>query len=111
MNTDFTSRFGSWTPALCLVLLLLALLQVSVQAASYSYSLPDGTLVTMSVQTNRTVLTLTGTPRDKFYRLDSTEDLVQWVTLDVKLKLNNNGTYTYTDSRALSKCFYRVREL
>lgn len=111
MNTDFTSRFVSWTPAICLALLVSALLQLSVQAASYSYPLADGTLVTMTVQTNRTVLTLTGTPRDKFYRLDSTEDLVQWVTLDVKFKLNNNGTYTYTDSRALSKCFYRVREL
>ena len=110
MNKEFTSRFASWTPAICLALLA-ALLQFSAHAASHSYPLSDGTLVTMTVQTNQTVLTLTGTPRDKFYRLDATEDLVQWVTLDVKLKLNNNGTYTYTDSRALSKCFYRVREL
>ena len=111
MNTEFTSKFVSWTPALCLALLVSALLQFSAHAASYSYALADGTLVTMTVQSNRTVLTLTGTPRDKFYRLDSTGDLVQWVTLDVKFKLGNNGTYTYTDSRALPKCFYRVREL
>jgi len=88
-----------------------ALLQLSVQAASHSYPLPDGTLVTMTVQTNQSVLTLTGAPGEKFYRLDSTENLVQWVTLDAKFKLNNNGTYTYTDSRALPKCFYRIREL
>ena len=111
MTTDFTSKFGSWTRAIYLVLLLSGLLQLSVQAASYSYSLADGTVVTMSVQTNRTVLTFTGTPRDKFYRLDATGDLIQWVTLDARFKLGNNGTYTYTDSRALPKCFYRVREL
>ena len=111
MNKEFTPGFGSWTPAICLALLVSALLEFSAYAASYSYPLADGTLVTMSVQTNQTVLTFTGTPRDKFYRLDSTGDLLQWVTLDVKFKLNNNGTYTYTDGRALPKCFYRVREL
>jgi hypothetical protein len=94
-----------------LVLLMSSLLQLSVQAASHSYSLSDGTLVTMTVQTNQTVLTLTGTPQEKFYRLDSTGDLVRWVTLDAKFKLGNNGTYIYTDSRALPKCFYRIREL
>jgi hypothetical protein len=111
MNRDFTSRFVSWTRAIYLALLVSALLPLSGQAASHSYALPDGTLVTMTVETNRTLLTFTGTPQEKFYRLDSTENLVQWVTLDAKFKLNNNGTYTYTDSRALSKCFYRVREL
>ena len=65
----------------------------------------------MTVRTNQTVLTLTGTPRDKFYRLDATENLVQWVTLDARFKLANDGTYTYTDGRALPKRFYRIREL
>jgi hypothetical protein len=94
-----------------MALLVSVLLELSVQAASYSYPLADGTLVTMTVETNRTVLTLTGTPRDKFYRLDATEDLIQWVTLDARFKLNNNGTFTYTDSRGLPKCFYRIRDL
>ena len=111
MNTDFTSRFVSWTPAICLALLVSALLQLSVQAASHTYPLPDGTVVTMTAQTNQTVLTLTGTPRDKFYRLDATEDLVQWVTLEARFKLASDGTYTYTDGRALPKCFYGIREL
>jgi N-acetylneuraminic acid mutarotase len=107
MNTSRTLKFAS---ALSLVWLVCALMQ-SVHAAGYSYQLPDGTLVTMTVQTNQTVLTLTGTAGEKFYRLDATQDLAQWVTLDARFKLNNQGTYTYTDSRVIPKCFYRIMPL
>jgi hypothetical protein len=90
-----------------LVLLALILMQPLAHATKRSFELADGVVVTMDVQTNQTVITLAGQSHST-YRIESSQDLVQWVTLDDRAKLPQNGPYTFVDNRWLSKCFYRV---
>jgi hypothetical protein len=106
MSISHTLKFGSWTATVSLGLLLWALIQSPAWAASYSYQLSDGTLVTLSVG-DQTVVTLTGQP-NSVYQIDATEDLAQWVTLVPQANLGAAGTFTHIDTRGLSKCFYRI---
>jgi hypothetical protein len=99
-------RVRGWISPLLLVLLAL-MLATSAHAAKRSWQLADGVVVTMDLQTNQTVITLEGQSHSS-YLIESSEDLMQWVTLDGKAKIPQNGSYSYFDSRRLTKCFYRV---
>lgn len=90
-----------------MILIALILSQVSAHAVKRSWQLADGVVVTMDLQTNQTVITLEGQSHST-YRIESSEDLLQWVDLDVRAKIPQNGPYIYVDSRRLTKCFYRV---
>jgi len=87
-------------------LLFVALIVQDSQAAMFSYELPDGLRVTMDVR-NETVISLAGQPNFS-YQIEASEDLNQWVSLENQATIGPGGTYEYTDSRGLSKCFYRV---
>jgi hypothetical protein len=103
-----TSRtVRGWISPLLLVLLALTLAGPSAHAVKRSWQLADGVVVTMDVQTNQIVVTLEGQSHST-YLIESSEDLVQWVTLDGRARLPQNGPYIYVDSRRLAKCFYRV---
>jgi hypothetical protein len=106
VNT-LSSRVRRWLSPLTLTLLALMLAQPLAHATKRSFELADGVVVTMDVQTNQIVITLAGQSHST-YLIESSEDLAQWVTLDDRARLPQNGPYSYTDSRRLSKCFYRV---
>lgn len=105
MNTTHTFKFGSWTSRAALLLLLVR--GMALQAASHSYQLSDGTSVTLDRQGSQSVITLNGQP-NSIYKINATEDLSQWTTLEAQANLGAAGTFTFTDTRALPKCFYRV---
>ena len=87
---------------------LLALLgQPAVPAATFVYYLSDALRVTVEAGTTQAVISLTGQP-NAAYQIEASEDLSQWVSLENAAVLNAEGTFTYTDARGLSKCFYRV---
>jgi hypothetical protein len=99
--------FARWQSALLLTFLGLALLAPATLAKHHGYQLPDGVNVDMDVQTNQTLITLSGESKS-VYRLEYSTDLQVWTILDNRMKLNASGIFTYTDARTLPKCFYRI---
>lgn len=106
MNKNRTSNFVTGTSASGLVLLVLALAQPAARAATYNYQLPDGLLVLLDAQPGQTVITLTGLPNAP-YQIQATELFNGWTTL-TNATLGAGGTFVYTDTSNLPKCFYRV---
>jgi len=108
MSTFIILRLGlaRWPSALLLTLLGLALLAPAAYAKHHGYQLPDGVGVDMDVQTNRTVITLSGESKS-VYRLECSTDLQAWTVLDNRMRLVSR-TYSFTDARSLPKCFYRI---
>jgi hypothetical protein len=98
------SRSAGW--GMCLGLLVL-LGQPAVPAATFVYQLPDALQVTVEAGPTQAVITLAGQP-NVGYQIEASEDLRRWISLENEATLNGEGTFTYTDGRGLSKCFYRV---
>src|SRR5688572_25390530 len=109
MNAKSINRPGQrWCKSLALIFLAVVSLHFTASAKRHSYDLPDGVRATFDFGTNRTtVITLDGQSKS-IYRIESSEDLLQWTVLDSKAKLSNSGSFTFNDQRNLPKCFYRI---
>jgi hypothetical protein len=103
-------RFARGQSVLLLIVLGLALLTATAHATRRTFTLPDGIVTTIDITTNQTVVTLTG-QSSSVYRLECSENLLQWTVLHPAMRLGAAQTFTYTDSRALPKCFYRIAVL
>jgi hypothetical protein len=110
MNKVGILHFGlrKWIFSLILGVVAFGLSMESAQAGRQRIVLPDGVEAFFDMVELEAVITLSGTSKNS-YQIEASEDLVTWVVVRNRALLDNNGTFTYVDTRGLPKCFYRIK--